>query len=66
MRLRKTLRRSLEARVCFVEKTPGGGRHTLGWKKAPYLAGVTWGCPGMGYEYLRLAAPRSLRSLLLW
>jgi lantibiotic modifying enzyme len=38
----------------------------LGWKKAPYLASFHQGMAGIGYEYLRLAAPASLPSLLLW
>jgi len=38
----------------------------LGWKKAPYLASFHQGMAGIGYEFLRLAAPDSLPSLLLW
>lgn len=42
------------------------GSYALGWKKAPYLASFHQGMAGIGYEYLRLAAPASLPSLLLW
>jgi lantibiotic modifying enzyme len=42
------------------------GKYDLGWKKAPYLASFHQGMSGIGYEYLRLAAPGSLPSLLLW
>ena len=42
------------------------GSYSLGWKKAPYLASFHQGMAGIGYEYLRLAAPASLPSLLLW
>jgi len=42
------------------------GGYALGWKKAPYLASFHQGMAGIGYEFLRLAAPASLPSLLLW
>jgi type 2 lantibiotic biosynthesis protein LanM len=42
------------------------GSYALGWKKAPYLASFHQGMAGIGYEYLRLAAPATLPSLLLW
>jgi type 2 lantibiotic biosynthesis protein LanM len=42
------------------------GNYSLGWKKAPFLASFHQGMAGIGYEYLRLAAPASLPSLLLW
>jgi type 2 lantibiotic biosynthesis protein LanM len=42
------------------------GSYALGWKKAPYLASFHQGMAGIGYEFLRLAAPASLPSLLLW
>ena len=42
------------------------GKYTLGWKKAPFLASFHQGMSGIGYEFLRLAAPGSLPSLLLW
>ncbi|HYK88706.1 MAG TPA: lanthionine synthetase LanC family protein [Acidobacteriota bacterium] len=41
------------------------GSYALGWKKAPYLASFHQGMAGIGYEFLRLAAPASLPSLLL-
>ena len=40
--------------------------YQLGWKKAPYLASFHQGMAGIGYGFLRLAAPASLPSLLLW
>ena len=40
--------------------------YELGWKNAPYLASFHQGMAGIGYEYLRLAAPACLPSLLLW
>ncbi len=42
------------------------GSYALGWKKAPFLASFHQGMAGIGYEFLRLAAPASLPSLLLW
>jgi type 2 lantibiotic biosynthesis protein LanM len=42
------------------------GSYALGWKKAPYLPAFHQGMSGIGYEFLRLAAPASLPSLLLW
>jgi type 2 lantibiotic biosynthesis protein LanM len=42
------------------------GSYALGWKKAPYLASFHQGMAGIGYQFLRLAAPASLPSLLLW
>jgi type 2 lantibiotic biosynthesis protein LanM len=42
------------------------GSYALGWKKAPYLASFHQGMAGIGYEFLRLAAPASVPSLLLW
>jgi type 2 lantibiotic biosynthesis protein LanM len=42
------------------------GKYALGWKKAPFLASFHRGMAGIGYEFLRLAAPDSLPSLLLW
>jgi len=42
------------------------GRYDLGWEKVPYLASFHQGMSGIGYEFLRLAAPGSLPSLLLW
>ncbi len=42
------------------------GKYMLGWKKAPYLASFHQGMAGIGYEFLRLAAPGSLPSLLIW
>ena len=40
--------------------------YALGWKKVPYLASFHQGMAGIGYEFLRLATPASLPSLLLW
>jgi lantibiotic modifying enzyme len=42
------------------------GSYALAWKKAPYLASFHQGMAGIGYEFLRLAAPPSWPSLLLW
>jgi type 2 lantibiotic biosynthesis protein LanM len=42
------------------------GKYALGWKKAPFLASFHQGMSGIGYEFLRLAAPGSLPSLLIW
>ena len=42
------------------------GKYDLGWKKSPYLVSFHQGMSGIGYEYLRLAAPTALPSLLLW
>ncbi len=40
--------------------------YALGWKNTPYLASFHQGMAGIGYEFLRLATPASLPSLLLW
>jgi len=42
------------------------GHYKLGWKNPPFLASFRQGMAGIGYEFLRLAAPTSLPSLLLW
>jgi type 2 lantibiotic biosynthesis protein LanM len=51
---------------CVLLRSRKEGRYVLGWKKAPYLAMFHQGMAGIGYEFLRLAAPASLPSLLLW
>jgi hypothetical protein len=56
--------RKIAAAVFSRSRKQGG--YSLGWKKAPYLASFHRGMAGIGYEYLRLAAPPSLPSLLLW
>lgn len=43
-----------------------GASYALGWKNAPYLASFHQGMSGIGYEFLRLASPDSLPSLLIW
>jgi type 2 lantibiotic biosynthesis protein LanM len=50
----------------ILRRSQPPGSYALGWKKAPYLASFHQGMAGIGYEYLRLAAPDSLPSLLLW
>jgi len=50
----------------ILRRSQPPGSYSLGWKKAPYLASFHQGMAGIGYEYLRLAAPASLPSLLLW
>jgi type 2 lantibiotic biosynthesis protein LanM len=50
----------------ILRRSQPPGSYALGWKKAPYLASFHQGMAGIGYEYLRLAAPASLPSLLLW
>jgi type 2 lantibiotic biosynthesis protein LanM len=50
----------------ILRRSQPPGSYALGWKKAPYLAGFHQGMAGIGYEFLRLAAPASLPSLLLW
>ena len=42
------------------------GKYALGWKQAPFLASFHQGMSGIGYEFLHLAAPKSLPSLLMW
>ena len=56
--------RKLASTVLCRSRREGG--YALGWKKAPYLASFHQGMAGIGYEFLRLAAPESLPSLLLW
>src|SRR5271157_4471905 len=56
--------RKLASAVLRRSRREGG--YALGWKKAPYLASFHQGMAGIGYEFLRLAAPDSLPSLLLW
>ena len=50
----------------ILRRSRQGGSYALGWKKTPFLASFYQGLAGIGYEYLRLAAPASLPSLLLW
>jgi lantibiotic modifying enzyme len=50
----------------ILRRSQPSGSYALGWKKAPYLASFHQGMAGIGYEFLRLAAPDSLPSLLLW
>jgi type 2 lantibiotic biosynthesis protein LanM len=50
----------------ILRRSRKGGSYALAWKKAPYLASFHQGMAGIGYEFLRLAAPPSLPSLLLW
>ncbi len=49
-----------------LRRSQQDGGYALGWKKAPYLASFHQGMAGIGYEFLRLTAPGSLPSLLLW
>jgi type 2 lantibiotic biosynthesis protein LanM len=49
-----------------LRRSRQGGSYALGWKRAPFLASFHQGMSGIGYEYLRLAAPTSFPSLLLW
>ena len=56
--------RKMGASILRRSQLPGS--YALGWKKAPYLASFHQGMAGIGYEFLRLAAPDSLPSLLLW
>ncbi len=50
----------------ILRRSQPPGSYALAWKKAPYLASFHQGMAGIGYEFLRLAAPDSLPSLLLW
>jgi type 2 lantibiotic biosynthesis protein LanM len=56
--------RRMGSTILRRSQPPAG--YALGWKKAPFLASFHQGMAGIGYEYLRLAAPDSLPSLLLW
>jgi type 2 lantibiotic biosynthesis protein LanM len=56
--------RKMASSVLRRSRSEGG--YTLGWQKAPYLASFHQGMAGIGYEFLRLAAPASLPSLLIW
>ena len=49
-----------------LRRSQQDGRYALGWKNAPYLASFHQGMAGIGYEFLRVAAPVSLPSILLW
>jgi type 2 lantibiotic biosynthesis protein LanM len=49
-----------------LRRSQQDGGYALGWKKTPYLASFHQGMAGIGYEFLRLAAPDLLPSLLLW
>lgn len=49
-----------------LRRSQPNGSYALGWKKAPFLASFHQGMAGIGYQYLRLAAPDSMPSLLLW
>jgi lantibiotic modifying enzyme len=50
----------------ILRRSQAPGSYSLKWKRSPYLASFHQGMSGIGYEYLRLAAPDSLPSLLLW
>jgi type 2 lantibiotic biosynthesis protein LanM len=50
----------------ILRRSQAPASYALGWKKAPFLASFHQGMAGIGYEYLRLAAPASLPSVLLW
>ena len=50
----------------ILRRSQPPGSYARGWKKAPFLASFHQGMAGIGYEFLRLAAPDSLPSLLLW
>jgi len=50
----------------ILRRSQPPGSYELGWKSAPYLASFHQGMAGIGYEYLRLAAPACFLSLLLW
>ena len=50
----------------ILRRSQPPGSYELGWKNAPYLASFHQGMAGIGYEFLRLAAPACLPSLLLW
>jgi len=50
----------------ILRRSQASGSYALGWKKAPVLASFHQGMAGIGYEYLRLADPASLPSLLIW
>jgi len=50
----------------ILQRSGHTGTYALGWKRAPYLASFHRGMAGIGYEFLRLACPASLPSLLLW
>jgi len=50
----------------LLRRSQARGHYDLGWEKVPYLASFHQGMSGIGYEFLRLAAPGSLPSLLLW
>ena len=60
------LQHAQEMASSILRRSRREGSYALGWKKAPYLASFHQGMAGIGYEYLRLAAPASLPSLLLW
>jgi len=60
------LQQAQEMGSTILQRSRPPGSYALGWKKAPYLASFHQGMAGIGYEYLRLAAPASLPSLLLW
>lgn len=42
------------------------GRYGLNWKEGPYNPAFFQGATGIGYEFLRVAYPESLSSVLLW
>ena len=50
----------------MLRRSRHAGHYDLGWEKVPYLASFHQGMSGIGYEFMRLAAPASFPSLLLW
>jgi lantibiotic modifying enzyme len=60
------LQEAQELASAMLRRSRNEDSYALGWKKAPYLASFHQGMAGIGYEFLRLGAPGSLPSLLLW
>jgi len=42
------------------------GRYALGWDSGPYIPSFHQGMAGVGYQFLRLAMPGKLPSILAW
>ncbi|MGE5606305.1 MAG: type 2 lanthipeptide synthetase LanM family protein [Bacteroidota bacterium] len=60
--LKEAARRTAEV-IAVAKKR---GRYGLNWKEGPYNPAFFQGATGIGYEFLRVADPESLSSVLLW
>jgi type 2 lantibiotic biosynthesis protein LanM len=49
-----------------VRRARQNGRYGLGWSAGPYIPSFHQGMAGIGYQFLRMARPDRVPSVLLW